>query len=966
MNAGPQSIVSLLTFANQRMVIPVYQRAYSWDEEQCRQLWDDIVAVGRRSSGTHFTGSVVRVLGGEFSASGVNKLLIIDGQQRITTLSLLIAAMAEFAREHPEKLTHVSYEEIIDSGYLVLKYKKGEDHYRLTLSQGDEKTLCSVVDHLENPDIEVVSESHRIVDNLALFRTWLSNIDDPNVVWDGIQRLEVVDITLSQGQDNPQLIFESMNSTGKDLSTADLVRNFVLMGLPMDEQEGLYANYWRKIEETLGADSYDEVFDEFLRNWLTVINAPTSIVARDVYRLFKRHVMDNGYDKPGQMAELLKEIRRYAGHYACITAGACEDKELRVLLARIHALDVSVVNPLLMSFFEDYVSGSLSHDDFASMLRTTESYLFRRSVCDVATNSLNKFFSSVIARLNAVRDDDGNIREAYEAILSGEEGTARRMPSDAEFERALRTRDCYAFKRGFYLLTTLENSWHAKDPLDFSGGNFSIEHIMPRNALASAEWREMLGDDCERVYDEFINTLGNLTLTAYNSELSDAPFAEKKAHLKGGFNQDYLVISKELHDLDVWDEGAIRGRAKRLAERALEVWPFPELSADVVVSYRPVKKAAPAMKSMTFRAVCTMAGVVPGTELVASEGDGVVVATVTDDYGIRLSNGEVLESLSRAAERVKELGTGKRISTNGWNYWHVGETGLSLYDVREKCLVKASNPDFRSLFWNGFYDYCAERQDFVSAYSDPSGRAENNGWYATFGLGMRGVHATAYFVQRDSWVGVNLWFTDSSLYEGLVACREEVNALLADLGGKISWREPSEKTRELQVRLDADVSPENWDELYGWLVTGLLRMRAVAKMLRTERDDAGAGRHGHVSQLGESDFGEPGILIKISNVNPSEMSAQELYDRVRGNWRVGLTRACNARLAFGVCGGRIVEVYRIDKWLPAGQGEALESESGRYQFVGHLASDVLRERYKGQLVTGLFNGQNPIRYVGGA
>ena len=144
MNAGPQSIVSLLTSANQRLAIPVYQRAYSWDEEQCRQLWDDIVAVGRRSSGTHFTGSVVMVLGGEFSASGVNKLLIIDGQQRITTLSLLIAAMAEFARDYPEKLTRVSYEEIIDSGYLILKYKKGEDHYRLTLSQGDERTLRSV------------------------------------------------------------------------------------------------------------------------------------------------------------------------------------------------------------------------------------------------------------------------------------------------------------------------------------------------------------------------------------------------------------------------------------------------------------------------------------------------------------------------------------------------------------------------------------------------------------------------------------------------------------------------------------------------------------------------------------------------------------------------------------------------------------------------------------------------------
>ena len=195
---------------------------------------------------------------------------------------------------------------------------------------------------------------------------------------------------------------------------------------------------------------------------------------------------------------------------------------------------------------------------------------------------------------------------------------------------------------------------------------------MPQNALNSAEWREMLGDDCERVYEELINTLGNLTLTAYNPELSDAPFAEKKAHLKGGFDQDYLVISKELHDLEKWNEGAICTRAKRLAERALEVWPFPELSADVVVSYKPIKKAAPAMKSMTFRAVCVMAEIAPGAELVASEGDRTVVATVTDDYGIRLFNGDVLNSPSRAATRVKELVTGKYIAANGWRYWRVG------------------------------------------------------------------------------------------------------------------------------------------------------------------------------------------------------------------------------------------------------------------------------------------------------
>ena len=227
-----------------------------------------------------------------------------------------------------------------------------------------------------------------------------------------------------------------------------------------------------------------------------------------------------------------------------------------------------------------------------------------------------------------------------------------------------------------------------------------------------------------------------------------------------------------------------------------------------------------------------MAGIVPGTELVASEGDRTVVATVTDDYGIRLFNGDVLNSPSRAATRVKELVTGKYVAANGWKYWRLGEDGSSLFDVRAKCLVEVANPDLKSLFWDGFYDYCSDRQDFVSAYADPSGRAENNGWYATFGLGMRGIHATAFFAQRDAWVGADLWITDLALYDRLLARRDEVEAILGVLGGKVAWREPSEKTRELQVRLDSDVSSGHWDELYAWLVDGLLRMRAVAGLQR--------------------------------------------------------------------------------------------------------------------------------------
>lgn len=840
MNAGPQRVVDLLTTTSNRMVIPVYQRAYSWDEEQCQQLWDDIVSAGRRGEGTHFTGSVVMVLDGTPDFSGVTKVLVIDGQQRITTLTLLLVALAEFARDNPDKVSHFSFEEIMGSGYLVSPYKKGDNHYRLTLSQGDQTTLRSVIDHLENPDVDVVPEAHRIVENLDFFRSCLKKIDDPNVVWDGIGRLEVVTISLAQGQDNPQLIFESMNSTGKDLSTADLVRNYVLMGLPMGEQENLYANYWRKIEETLGADSYDRVFDDFLRNWLTVISAPASIVSRDVYRLFKRHAADNGYDKPGHMASLLKELKRFAGHYACITAGACEDKEVRLVLGRIAALDVSVVNPLLMSFFEDYANGegSFTREDLLSMLRTTESYLFRRTVCDVATNSLNKFFSSVIARLNAVQEEGGNYREAFEAILLGEEGTARRMPTDDEFERALKTRDCYTFRRSFYLLSTLENSHHPKNPLDFSDGGYTIEHIMPRNALNRDDWRTMLGPDCERVYDELVNTLGNLTLTAYNAELSDASFSDKKARAVGGYDKDYLVISNALRDADVWDEKAIKARGAELAHYALSVWPMPSLPAERVDSYRPAKKVSVGGRPVTFRMVCSSGRVKPGDKLVASVGGELVFAEVTDSYAIRLSNGEEVESPSRAAVRVNELATGKHHAINGWTYWRVGETGPLLADVRVQYLMDAERAEgidpknLRAAFWDGLFNYCSDRSDFVEAYGDQSSRYENSGWYVSFGLGLRGANALAYYSRRDAWVGASIWIADFSLYERLLERKAEIDELLGRDGGEVVWNDANEKSRELLIKLPADLAPDHWDELYPWIADRLLGIRKIAGWLR--------------------------------------------------------------------------------------------------------------------------------------
>lgn len=833
MNAAAQSLIGMITGANSRFVIPVYQRPYSWDEDQCLQLWDDVISVGKRPADRHFTGSVVWVQDGTMSASGVTPLLLIDGQQRITTLTLLIAALADYARSHPDDQLRFSHAEIMGRGYLLDQYKKGEDRYKLTLSQGDKATLMSLLDNLEDPDVKIVDESSRIIENFNLFRKKVEALADPNLVWDGIQRLDVVSISLDAGRDNPQLIFESMNSTGKDLSSADLIRNFVLMGLPRDEQDKLYANHWRVIEETLGADSYDEVFDEFVRNYLTVLYAPETLARRDVYPLFKRHVVENGHDKEGRMVELLRQMEAFAGYYASITSGKHEDSELAKALAGTAKLNVSVANPLLLSLFEDYDAGAFGMADFVAMVRLLESYIFRRAVCDAPTNSLNKFFPSVIAKLNKVQEDGGNYREAYESYLFLEGDTARRFPSDAEFTQALLTRDLYHFRRSFYMLSCLENQHHVKDPLPIEPGRYTIEHVMPQNALAHDEWREVLGPDCEDGFEALVNSLGNLTLTAYNSELSDGTFEEKKARVVGGYDKEYLVISKDIRDAEVWDKAAIASRAGSLVKTATQRWPFLGVSAEAAASYDAKPEKAPQQRARTVFKTVVDAGFLPaGSKLVPVSEKIDITATVTEEGTIQLSNGETFNSPSHAAIRAAELSgfTGAR---NGWKFWKFADTGCLIEDIRTKYLLQSGstkaddNRGFRSVFWTGFYEFCAEQPGFCDVFGDVLSREQNKSHWVSFGLGTSKYHLDALLYARDGAVGVDVWFRDIEAYRKLYENKEQATALVALDSGRLIWDDldADKKTRALTARLYVDFADDDWQEMYAWIVKQMWKLR---------------------------------------------------------------------------------------------------------------------------------------------
>ncbi len=679
MDANSRSILGLIAEMNTRFVVPVYQRPYSWGEQQCLQLWDDILACGRRRASFHFTGSIVTIQDGTMSEQGVTPLLLIDGQQRITTITLLLVALARLAGDGGQADLPFTREEIVDSGYLTNHFRTGEDHYKLTLSKGDRATCQSLIDNLEDPDIPIDPTSERLLENLAFFERRVGALDDVASVWAGLQRLEVVSIALSQGQDNPQAIFESMNSTGKDLSSADLIRNFVLMAYPVAEQYDMYQTYWRPIEEILGAGAYGSTFDDFIRSYFTVAYAPEFMAKADVYQTFKRYVLFNGYHRNDRMKNLSLRVKRFASYYARVTTGEVDDAEVAGALRTLSMLDMPVVNPLLLALFDSYDHQAFSREEFLQMVATLESYLFRRAVCDCETSVLSPFVASLIARLDAVRSEGGNVVEALSAMLLNEAGTPRRFPTDAEFERALATRDCYGFSRAFYLLARLEGAHGCCLP---QRAGWTVEHVMPVHALGAPEWQAALGANAERAFEETINSLGNLTLTTAAFDLQEGSFEDKRMRVVGDEGDARLLISADIVEAREWGPGQIRARTERLVELALGIWGIPDLPEEKCRAYRPSRRAS-AGEQASFADLFD-AGLVEMDDLLVSANPMYPGrATVTSRGKIMLANGEMFDDPTEAYERFLTSQGASVTGLNGWMYWRRGEGGPLLDALRE-------------------------------------------------------------------------------------------------------------------------------------------------------------------------------------------------------------------------------------------------------------------------------------------
>ena len=563
-----------------QFVIPIYQRTYSWTERECRQLWDDIVRTGENNEiSAHFVGSIVYIEKGLYHVTSQSPLLVIDGQQRLTTLSLLLAALAKALDDQPQGNKEPAdgfSPRKIRNYYLINPEEEAERHYKLILSQNDRDSLVAVVDNKVLPK----NYSMRIKENFKFFENWIASYDgNLALLCEGIAKLVVVDISLSRDQDNPQLIFESMNSTGRELTQADLIRNFILMGLEPELQTNLYKDYWRPMELDFGQEAYGTHFDSFMRHYLTVKTGEIPRIG-EVYEGFKAYSRNVEVAKKG-IELLVADIHRFAHYYCAMALGTEDDSDLNDAFQDLRDLKVDVAYPFLLELYHDYQNEVLSKEDLLSAVRLTESYVFRRAVCSIPTNSLNKTFATFSKTLKKDRYLE-SIKAQYLLLPS-----YRRFPNDEEFKREMQTRDLYNFRSRSYWLNQLENYNHKEKVRIYE---YTIEHILPQNENLSSEWKKSLGAEWERIRETWLHTLGNLTLTGYNSEYSDRSFAEKR-DMAGGFKESPIKLNQGLGQLEDWNEDAIKDRARVLSNMALSVWQVPQLEPDILVEYRPRAEA---------------------------------------------------------------------------------------------------------------------------------------------------------------------------------------------------------------------------------------------------------------------------------------------------------------------------------------------------------------------------------------
>ncbi|WP_367770720.1 DUF4268 domain-containing protein [Flavobacterium sp. WC2421] len=565
MKANELPIITFLQAVNVQFVIPVYQRNYDWKNEECKELLNDIISVETENRGTHFIGSIVFVHEGTYSTSEVKELVIIDGQQRLTTINILYVALYRFAKENSKPQDA----DRLYNMFLTNQYVQNESS-KLKLKQTDTNSLAfqAIMRGTQNE----FGTFSNVIENYNYFRSAI-NEDNFEVILRGLNRLIFVEISLERDKDDPQRIFESLNSTGLDLSQSDLIRNFILMDLPPKDQNRIFETIWNPIEENAkDLIKQSSLVSEFIRDYLTLRNKKIPNKNK-VYAEFKSLYSNK---KEEAYHQELENIKSLSIHYKkLVNPSTVSDASIRKELEYINRLEINVAYPFLLQVFEDAENGLLSKEDLIKVLKLIQSYAWRRFVVGLPTNALNKIFMSLYAEV-----DTEEYYDSIAKVLVKKKGSAK-FPSNEDIKTALKDKDLYNTqpKNRNYLFEMLEN-YNNREHVNTTNENITIEHIFPRNP--NEVWSTDLSSEEYFLFKEkHLNTIGNLTLSGNNGTLSNKSFLAKKEMNKDegaqGYKYSRLWLNSYLQTIDNWDVSKYEDRLKRIYNRFLKIWEYPDV-----------------------------------------------------------------------------------------------------------------------------------------------------------------------------------------------------------------------------------------------------------------------------------------------------------------------------------------------------------------------------------------------------
>lgn len=582
MKGQPTEITEIYNKSNFSLVIPVYQRNYDWSTPQCARLFDDLEELAKADRAVqpkHFFGAVVG------KSDDFRTWVVIDGQQRLTTVSLLILAIVHSLNAGEIELgvnpgdSYTDDEDLahdLVENFLLNRSDPGDPKFKLKPVKNDAAAYRA----LFGPE-EDFREDSNVTANYRYFRKRLTTTTlTAWEVWDAVTRLEVMHLDL-EPHDDPQQIFESLNSTGLNLSESDKIRNLVLMNQGVREQKRLYEERWNPIEENV-----DNRTDWFIRWYLTAKTNRTPKEA-DVFEAFKQYLRRDATTVTETMDDMFEFSKASRALTHADTGFPTVDRRLR----RANLIIGDVVHPFLMQVLRDTWQEVITEDDLDEVVHVIESFIFRRTISQIAANVLNKLFATAYTEIRKLRTDGQSYASLLTWILRRRDGGSGRFPTDAEFRESFETRNSYQLRSAQrqYLFDVLENG-DSNDTRDIATGiatgSLSVEHIMPQTLTST--WREMLGPDATEIHETWKNRIGNLTVTGYNSSYSNSSFARKK-EMDNGFNSSPYRLNADVKSADRWGEATMTARSHRLAEQALDYWALAETDFRPPEAVRPTE-----------------------------------------------------------------------------------------------------------------------------------------------------------------------------------------------------------------------------------------------------------------------------------------------------------------------------------------------------------------------------------------